>query len=70
MELATAKRIVKRINGPDSDGKIIARLYEDYSGRGMFGAKTTGVVLPGYHITEQMRKKYRLDNMGLDMIIY
>lgn len=68
MELATAKRIVTRLN-KDCD-RPRASVYVGYSGRGMFGAETSGVVLPGYCITETMRKKYRVDNMGLDMIIY
>ena len=73
MELKTAKSIVTRLNKglePNARGRLPVTLYEDYSGRGMFGTKTSAVVLPGYMITDQMRKKYRVDNMGLDMVIY
>jgi hypothetical protein len=61
MDKATAKRIAKKVDGG---------VYEDYSGRCMYGETTYGVVLKGYDITPQMRKRYRLDNMGLDYIIY
>lgn len=71
MELATAKRIVKRLNANNEPGqKPTAALYEGYSGRAMYGSKTTAVVLPGYMISDAMRKKYRVDNLGLDMVIY
>lgn len=71
MKLATAKAIVKRLNKNDEEGqRPTASLYENYSGRGMFGATTAGVVLPGWAITGQMKSKYRSDNLGLDMIIY
>lgn len=73
MELATAKRMVTRLNKdrePDSRGRLPVKIYEGYSGRGMFGSTTTAVVLPGYMISDAMRKKYRVDNMGLDMVIY
>lgn len=71
MELSTAKSIVKRLNKDIPDGeKKVAKLYEGYSGRGMFGTKTSAVVLPGWAISDSMRKKYRVDNMGLDMVIY
>lgn len=66
MKLATAKAMVKRIN--ERDGEGTARLYENYSGRCMYGSTTTGVVLPGWAIPK--RNKHRVDNMGLDMILY
>ena len=66
MKLETAKAIVKRIN--KKEGEEVARLYENYSGRGMFGRKTTGVVAPSLALPNS--KKYSIDNMGLDMIIY
>jgi hypothetical protein len=34
----------------------------------MFGKKTTGVVAPSWALPNS--KKYSIDNMGLDMIIY
>lgn len=67
MELKTAKRIVKRINDKN-DGEI-AHIYNNYSGRGMLGLETTGVVLPSWAIPKN--HKYRQDNMGsLNVIIY
>lgn len=65
MELAQAKRLISRIN--KNGGK--ARIYEGYSGRGMFGDKTTGVVCGPYDI-DFKKTKFRYDNLGLDMIVY
>lgn len=64
MELATAKRIVKKIEKEGGE----ATLRENYSGRGMYGAVTAGVVFKGSHYT--FTRKYRSDNMGMDTIIY
>jgi hypothetical protein len=66
MKLSTAKAMVKRIN--DRYGEDTASLYENYSGRCMYGSETTGVVLPGWAISK--RNKHMVDNMGRDMIIY
>lgn len=68
MEMAQAKRLVARLNkGKDENAKK-AKLYENYSGRGMFGAKTTGVVCASYEVPQNT--KHRVDNLGLDMIVY
>jgi hypothetical protein len=40
MELAVAKRVVDVLGEMD----VEAEVYEDYSGRGMFGRTTTGIV--------------------------
>jgi len=66
MELKQAKAMVARIN--KKEGEVVASLYEDYSGRGMFGERTTGVVMPGHCMPK--KTKFRTDNMGLDMIVY
>lgn len=66
MELKTAKAMVKRINR--KEGEEVAYLHEGYSGRFMFGKKTTGVVVPRWAIPNSI--KYSIDNMGLQMIIY
>jgi hypothetical protein len=61
-----------------------ARLYEDYSGRGMFGATTTGLVVDSVEeahvalgvLTEigdedlDLPGGFRSDNLGLSYIIY
>jgi hypothetical protein len=66
MELKAAKAMVKRIN--KKEGEEVAYLHENYYGRFMFGKKTTGVVAPSWALPNS--KKYSIDNMGLDMIIY
>lgn len=68
MKLETAKAIVKRIN--KKEGEEVARLYENYSGRGMFGNTTTGVVAPGWAIHQIDLNKYQIDNLGMQTIIY
>jgi len=57
-----------------------AKLYEDYSGRGMYGNTTTGVTTdasPGTmeSLEEEMEESeidpsFRKDSMGLDYIYY
>ena len=66
MELKQAKAMVARIN--KKEGEVVASLYEDYSGRGMFGETTTGVDMPPRCVPKGT--KFRTDNMGLDMIVY
>jgi len=63
-----AKRIIRRVNQRDGEGA--ATLYENYSGRGMFGQTTCGVVLSSYAVTELDKKKFRRDSMGKDVILY
>ena len=59
-----AKNLIKRIE--DNGGE--ANLYEGYSGRGMFGEQTYGVMCGRYDVPK--KHKHRTDNMGLDMIVY
>jgi hypothetical protein len=66
MEMKEAKAMVRRIN--KREGEDTAHIYEDYSGRFMYGQKTTGVVAPSWALPKT--KKYSMDNMGFDMIIY
>lgn len=57
-----------------------AELYEDYSGRGMFGRTTTGVTSDAtpYDVNEmqedmeeaEIDPAFRKDSMGLDYIYY
>ena len=72
MKLEHAEQIVEHIEGEGGE----ASLYEDYSGRGMYGSTTAGVVadsassvaraLAALGITERLRH----DSMGLDIIVY
>jgi len=62
MTKAQAKRVIKRIE--DKGGE--ARIYEGYSGRGMYGRNTTGVVVGSI----PKNCKWRTDNLGLDYILY
>ena len=57
-----AKAVIKRIE--DKGGE--AKLYEGYSGRGMFGRETFGVVVGSI----PRGCKWRTDNMGMDYILY
>lgn len=66
MELKTAKAMVKRIN--KREGEDVAHVYEDYSGRCMYGRTTAGVVAPSWALPKT--KKYSVDSMGNNMIIY
>lgn len=78
MKKSTAEKLVQIANSIGEDIKI----YEGYSGRGMFGAKTTGVVchegtiqsclIEGEFSKEEKRelKSLSRDNMGLSMIYY
>lgn len=56
---------------------IKARVYEDYSGRGMFGATCPGIECDDIAAVELAAKKIpskdrpkRRDNLGLSMIVY
>lgn len=46
-----------------------ASVYEGYSGRGMFGRTTTGVVMDR-ESARHFGKKHAHDSMGLDVIVY
>ena len=73
MKLENAKKIIKR-------GKSMGytfRLYKEYSGRGMFGRKTSGVTGDYNQIMKVIQSfgknanNQRTDNMGKsDMIVY
>jgi hypothetical protein len=47
-------------------------LYEDYSGRGMYGSTTIGIVGPRWVLEDLMSdpEEFRWDSMGLDQIAY
>lgn len=62
MELQQARNLVNKLR---REG-LKAEIYEDYSGRGMFGAVTFGVVTNSARATN----KFRVDNSGLDYIYY
>ena len=52
---------------------INSKLYEDYSGKGMFGDKTLGVVIDPIDFPEEVcpsLKKFRADNLGMQTIYY
>ncbi len=66
MTPAQAKSLVRRIKQSGGD----ARIYEDYSGRFMYGEKTTGVVIGRYSFYDFKKSKYRSDSLGFDTIVY
>lgn len=72
MELKTAEKIVDKLEGQG----IEASLYADYSGRGMYGRTTAGVVINSSWNTEDAKKvcrrlaKCSRDSMGLGTIFY
>lgn len=72
MTLEDAKKIVETAEQDDSG----ITLYENYSGRGMFGKKTAGVVGNRTEIEDAAEQAgvnvslFKWDNMGLDMIAY
>lgn len=66
MEAKKAKAMVKRINGREGEG--VASVYEGYSGRGMYGSQTTGVVLPPLCVPKNW--KGSRDSLGFDVILY
>lgn len=69
MDIEKAEAIVDKLN----DKGVEARLYEGYSGRGMYGACTTGVVVPdraqAIAICPELAD-CRRDNLGFDTILY
>ena len=72
MELKNAKAIVDNLTNLGID----ASLYENYSGRGMYGRTTAGVVVSSVGSVETAMKmldiddRCRTDSMGLDVIVY
>ena len=74
MKLEHAKKIVEHLQ--NEFGEDDARVYENYSGRCMFGRTTAGVVASSVGIIRQAMGELKLrfsvsqDNMGLDYIVY
>ena len=72
MKLANAEKIAEFFE----QSGIPYEIYEDYSGRGMYGATTAGVVTPNAaDVTWAMGRlgivdDRRTDNMALDTIVY
>jgi len=60
----------------EARGVWIARIDKGYSGRGMYGATTVGLVLDSrnFDLAMALLKEWdmdvRTDNMGMDFIIY
>jgi len=63
MDLKQAKSFIQRYNKQNDKP---AKLYEDYSGKNMFGRKTYGVIVKNMPI----KSKFRVDNLGMNYIIY
>lgn len=82
MKLEIAEQIVDYINEHNLAEKGEIELYESYSGRRMFGDKTTGITLTrpymqgliGYAAArlgiDADELPHRIDNLGLSMIVY
>ena len=72
MQLEHAKAIAKHL----SDQGTVARVLPGYSGRGMYGETTAGVVAPRIQDVSWamghlgIEDTYRSDSMGLGMVIY
>ena len=67
MELNDAQDLIDILQGEGYE----AELYENYSGRGMYGNTTIGVTTDARpHTIEDMNIGCRSDNMGLDYIYY
>ena len=63
------KKLAQKILEEDAEYE----LYENYSGRGMFGETTTAVVVPNKQDVRFLKEKYpelRFDNLALKYIIY
>jgi len=57
--------------------KVQGKIYEGYSGRGMFGATCWGITVSKSDVNKTIKvaeklglKNARIDDMGLDMIVY
>jgi len=68
MKMEKAERMVEKLQ----DEGYEARLYEGYSGRGMFGRETTGVSTDAHPTTAAAVTGVRCssDNLGLGYILY
>lgn len=64
MEKIKALKLIKKLKMEGYN----ASLYEDYSGRGMFGRTTFGVITDARNVSPKI--KLRRDNLGLDYIYY
>ena len=71
MELKQAKALIRRLGegaklyGEHDDRQVTE---PNYSGRGMYGARTFAVVCSRDQVPNT--KKYRVDSLGLSMVIY
>ncbi len=69
MNIEKAEAIVDKLN----DKGIEARLHEGYSGRGMYGATTTGVIVADRTAAVAICPELatcRWDSLGFDTILY
>lgn len=67
MTKGQATKLINRLREQGHEAEV----YEEYSGRCMYGQTTTGVVTDA-HPTNTLgsRSKHRWDNLGLRYIIY
>lgn len=65
MSISEARALVRRVRKAGGTAEV----YVDYSGRGMYGATTTGVVMDRWS-AQRFGKKRAHDGMGLDVIVY
>lgn len=76
MNLETVDTILDEFPEILEDREYEDVVREDYSGRGMYGEITNGVVVDRYSFSEikkfldEKDISYRTDNMGLSFIIY
>ena len=61
MEKEKANKLIRKLKKE----RYKAKIYEGYSGRGMFGRETFGVTT-----NKVFDSKFNRDNMGLDYIYY
>lgn len=66
MKEETAKAMVERFN--KVDGKKIAALYDNYSGKRMKGTVTTGVVIPTWARPD--KTMFKVAELGKKIILY
>tara|TARA_R100000808_G_C2150545_1_gene159322 strand:- start:2535 stop:2759 length:225 start_codon:yes stop_codon:yes gene_type:complete len=74
MDLKDAKAIVQYLNNEEPEW---ATLYEDYSGRNMYGATTAAVIIPdigdAYYAAGALKidaRSFSRDHMGLKFVVY
>ena len=66
MKLSTAQNIVKKMEAEGCEASV----YEDYSGRGMYGRNTAGVNVGQYDHGHKLVKRFRCDSLGKGYIYY